>query len=94
MGYFFVYILKCNDDSYYVGHTDNLEKRVSEHNNILYKGYTSSRLPVELVFSHIFESREEAFIIERKIKKWTRTKKEALIKGDFKSLKLNAKKKF
>jgi predicted GIY-YIG superfamily endonuclease len=92
--HFFVYILKCKDSSYYVGHTDNLEKRLFEHNNMTYLGYTASRLPVDLVFKQMFESREAAFMAERKIKKWTRLKKEALIKGDFQSLQRCSKKQF
>ena len=82
MNYFYVYILKCSDGSYYVGHTDNLEIRISEHNLKKYSGYTSSRLPVELMFHQEFYSRDEAFNAERKIKGWRRSKKEALIKKE------------
>lgn len=46
---FFVYILKCNDNSYYVGHTENIEKRISERQQGLGSGYTSSRLAVHAV---------------------------------------------
>lgn len=92
--YFFVYILKCSDDSYYTGHTDNLEKRLSEHQIGTYKGYTSSRLPVELVFIQKFNSRYEALAAERKIKNWSRNKKEALINQDWEALSLFSKKKF
>jgi predicted GIY-YIG superfamily endonuclease len=81
MNCFFVYILKCHDNSYYIGHTDNLEKRLSEHNNKQYSGYTSSRTPVKLVFYQNFELRDFAFIAERKIKGWNRKKKELLING-------------
>ena len=91
---FFVYILKCNDGSYYVGHTDDIEKRISEHKNRTYQNYTALRLPIELVFSQIFETRDEAFIVERKIKDWSRKKKEALIRGNYDLLALYAKKKF
>jgi predicted GIY-YIG superfamily endonuclease len=76
---FYLYILKCADDSYYIGHTDNLEKRVAEHNDKKYYGYTCTRLPITLAYSEHFQTREEAFIAERKIKKWTRKKKEVLI---------------
>ena len=91
---FIVYILKCNDGSYYVGHTENIEQRISGHKAKTYGGYTATRLPVEVVFVELFETRELAFEVERKIKKWTRKKKEALIKGDFDKIKLLAKKKF
>ncbi len=94
MEYFYVYILKCADDSYYIGHTDDLEKRIAEHKSGLLAGYTASRLPVKLVFSAQFNSRDDAFSVEHQIKKWSRIKKEALIKGDFKLLTKYAKKKF
>ena len=71
---FWVYILKCADGSYYTGHTDNLEKRVGEHRSGALGGYTSTRLPVELVFSQDFSSREEALTSERQIKGWSRKK--------------------
>jgi len=66
MLYFYVYMLKCRDNSYYVGHTDNLEKRLSEHKLKKYEGYTSARLPVELVFAQTLHSRHEALAAERK----------------------------
>ncbi len=49
-------------------------------------GYTSSRLPIKLVFSEEFPSREEALVSEKRIKGWSRKKKEALIKGDWKKI--------
>lgn len=78
-----VYILKCSDGSYYIGSTTDLERRVWEHQNGFYKGYTSSRLPVELVWSNDFSTEHDAFLFERQIKGWTRAKKEALIRGDW-----------
>ena len=57
-----------------------------EHRNKKYKGYTSYRLPVKLVYSQEFNNYNEAFQFERKIKTWSRAKKEALIKGDFTKL--------
>jgi predicted GIY-YIG superfamily endonuclease len=56
---FYVYMLRCSDGSYYVGHTDNIEKRISEHNIGKYEGYTSSRLPVIPVYTQDFATREE-----------------------------------
>ena len=77
---FFIYMLRCSDSSYYIGHTDNIEKRISEHKQGTYPCcYTKSRLPVEVVFVQGFSSRHEAFIAERQMKKWSRAKKEALI---------------
>ena len=86
MEYFFVYILKCSDGSYYTGHTDNLEKRISEHQIGKYAGYTSSRLPVQVVFAQFFASRIGAIAAELRIKKWSRKKKEALIQKNWKRL--------
>ena len=80
------YILKCSDKSYYCGCTSNLENRLNEHQNGKYKGYTSKRLPVELVFSQEFSDINDAIIAERRIKKWSRKKKEALIEGNFELL--------
>ena len=94
MNDFYVYILKCNDDSYYVGHTDNIEKRISDHSVNQYDCYTSKRLPIEAVFVQSFATRDEAFNAERQIKKWNRQKKEALIEENFTKLSLLAKKNF
>jgi predicted GIY-YIG superfamily endonuclease len=80
---FWVYILRCADDSYYTGHTDNLEKRIGEHQAGLCGGYTVSRLPLELVFSQDFITREEALSAEQQIKGWSRNKKEAMMRGDW-----------
>lgn len=80
---FWVYILRCNDNSYYTGHTENLEKRISEHAAGEVKGYTSSRFPVKLVFFEEFPTRYEALAAERRIKGWSRKKKEAMMRGDW-----------
>ena len=94
MNDFYVYILKCNDGFYYTGHTDNIEQRMSEHHLNQFKCYTSSRLPVKILFMQIFGTRDEAFNAERQIKKWSRQKKEALIAGDWQKISFLAKKKF
>ena len=85
---FFVYMLRCNDESYYVGHTDDLEKRIAEHNEGKMSGYTKTRLPVNVVYSQDFCARDEALIAERQIKGWSRKKKEALIKNDWNMIKI------
>ena len=79
MKYFFVYILKCNDHSYYIGQTDNMEKRLNDHLEGKIDSYTSSRLPIKLVWIQSFNSRYEALSAERKLKGWNRVKKETLI---------------
>lgn len=81
---FWVYILKCSDSSYYTGHTESRENRLFQHQNGLVPGcYTYSRRPVELVYLSDFPTREEALTMERRIKGWSRKKKEALIRGDW-----------
>ena len=84
---YFVYILKCSDDSYYTGVTNNLEKRINEHQSGIIKGYTSKKLPVKLVFSERFNDITQAIKFEKQIKGWSRKKKEALINGNFDELK-------
>ena len=83
MKLFYVYILQCNDGSYYTGHTDDLEKRIAQHQSGELCGYTSTRRPVQLVFSAEFQSRDEAFARERQIKGWCQAKKGALINGEW-----------
>ncbi|MBI4212550.1 MAG: GIY-YIG nuclease family protein [Deltaproteobacteria bacterium] len=90
---FWVYILKCNDDSYYTGHTDDLEKRMFEHHSGAIEGYTKNRRPLRLIFCEQFSSREDAFQRERQIKGWSRLKKEALIKEDWELLSFLSRKK-
>jgi len=85
----FIYILKCSDNSYYVGHTNNLELRIKEHCSGV-EGYTSARLPEMLVYAKELETRDEAFWLERQIKGWSRRKKEALINNNVDQLKLFA----
>ncbi|MDO9369506.1 MAG: GIY-YIG nuclease family protein [Sphingopyxis sp.] len=80
---FWTYILLCADGLYYTGHTDDLERRLGQHQSGSIDGFTSSRLPVRLMWSQDFPSRYEALDAEMRIKKWSRAKKEALIRGDW-----------
>ncbi|MFA5982527.1 MAG: GIY-YIG nuclease family protein [Methylococcaceae bacterium] len=80
---FWVYILRCADDSYYTGHTDNLELRIAQHQSGEYLGYTSTRHPLQFLWSQEFDSREAALSAERQIKGWSRKKKEAMMLGDW-----------
>jgi predicted GIY-YIG superfamily endonuclease len=80
---FWVYMLRCADQSYYTGHTEHLEKRLAEHQAGQVEGYTATRRPVTLVFSEALSTREEALACERRIKGWSRLKKEAMIRGDW-----------
>ena len=86
-----LYILKCSDDSYYTGTTRDLEKRLSEHQSGMPGSYTFDKRPVEIVFSEEFSSWPEAVAREIQVKKWSRQKKEALIKSDWEALKGLAK---
>ena len=94
MEFFYLYILQCSNTSYYVGHTDSIEKRLAEHKAGLGGLYTSLLLPVDLIFLQSFPTRDEAFAAERKIKNWSRKKKDALINSDWNELKKLSKKNF
>ena len=83
---FHVYILRCSDGSYYTGHTDKLESRLSAHQQGTIHGYTQKRRPVRLVFAEELPTRQDAIARERQIKGWSRAKKEALIAGDWDKL--------
>ena len=79
-----LYILRCSDGSYYVGTTHGpLESTVAQHNAGAFQGYTAFRRPVVLIFSQRFDRITDAIENERKLKKWSRAKKEAFIRGDF-----------
>ena len=84
MKQYFVYILKCSDQSYYTGVTNNLENRFSEHSNGLNKkAYTYNRRPLQLVYYNDFKDINQAITFEKQVKGWKRNKKEALITGDW-----------
>ena len=89
----FVYILRCADGSYYVGSAtgDDLTLRIAQHNSGYYGGYTSTRRPVQLVWSDHFDRITDAIATERQLKGWSRAKKDALIRGDWTSVQRFAK---
>ncbi len=73
---YFVYILECSDKSLYVGCTNNLEKRLAQHNGSKSGAhYTKIRRPVILKYKETYETLNEALLREIEIKKWERTKK-------------------
>jgi putative endonuclease len=77
---YYVYILKCSDSSYYTGITNGLERRFMEHEEGIYaECYTFSRRPLEIVFCQIYADVLQAIAMEKRIKKWSRRKKEAII---------------
>ena len=87
-----VYMLRCADGRYYVGSTrKGLDQRLSEHNNATFDAWTSKRLPVVIVWAEHFGNITDAIAVERQLKGWSRAKKEALIRGDFDSVRALAK---
>jgi putative endonuclease len=81
-----VYILRCSDDSYYVGSTVDLDRRVWEHREGLGAAYTRRRRPLMLVWTADFDRVDEAFAFEKRVQGWSRAKREALIEGRFQDL--------
>ena len=81
MAYYF-YVLRCADDSLYCGITTDLKKRLQEHNSINSKGakYTRAKRPVFLIYAEKYKDRSTATKRESEVKKWPKTKKEALVK--------------
>lgn len=76
----FVYILECADNTLYVGCTNNLEKRLRQHNDSKSGAqYTKIRRPVTLIYSETFPTLREALQREAEIKSWRREKKLDLI---------------
>ncbi|PNQ01319.1 GIY-YIG nuclease family protein [Sphingobium sp. SA916] len=81
---FWTYMLHCADRSFYTGHTDNLQTRIAQHEAGAIPGHTQNRRPIKLVWSQEFGTRMEALEAERQIKGWSRAKKLALIREDWK----------
>lgn len=82
-----VYILRCSDGSYYTGVTNDVDVRVGQHqhgNNP--RAYTYNRRPVELVYATYFTEVHQAIDFEKRVKKWGKKKKKALIRGAYDSL--------
>ena len=92
---YFVYILKCSDFTYYVGVTNNVHRRIQEHQSGEIKtAYTYNRRPLELVYYTSFSNIDKAIEFEKQIKKWSKKKKEALINEEYELLPNLSKKKF
>ncbi|MGB9429969.1 MAG: GIY-YIG nuclease family protein [Gammaproteobacteria bacterium] len=83
---FTLYILKCADGTFYIGHTDNLDRRLQQHEQGKTDAYTASRRPLKLVHAEEFESRIEALTMERKLKGWSRAKKQAYMTGNWQTV--------
>jgi putative endonuclease len=83
----FLYILQCADGRFYIGTTRTaLEIRIAQHNSGTFGGYTASRRPVTLAYSQWFDRITDAVENERKLKRWSRAKKEAFVRGDYATL--------
>lgn len=88
MKQYFVYILRCSDQSYYTGITNNIEVRFIQHQSgIFTESYTHKRRPVELVFFCEFNDVLQAIAFEKQVKGWSRKKKEAIINDNWVKLK-------
>ena len=87
MKQYFVYILLCSDNSYYTGVTNDLDRRLAEHQSgIDHKAYTYSRKPLKLVFHERFNDVNQAIAFEKQVKGWKRSKKEAIINSNWELL--------
>jgi len=90
-----VYILRCSDDTYYTGITNDIDRRLAEHmEGDSPKSYTFRRRPVEVVFYQDFEDVTTAIDAEKQLKKWSVAKKEALINEQYDLLPGLSRKKF
>ncbi len=76
------YLLECGDGSFYVGSTRNLQRRLFEHESGIGANRTRVRLPVKLVWHAEFPTIQEAFAFEKRVRKWGRAKRLALIRGE------------
>ena len=91
---YYVYIVECNDKSYYTGVTNDIERRFWEHNNDEKKtAYTYNKRPVVLRYCQSFQYIQNAIAWEKQLKGWSRKKKEALFRDDWNEIKLLAKSK-
>lgn len=88
------YLLLCADGSYYAGCTTNLDRRLAQHEAGSHDGYTSTRRPLKTVWVGEFQTVLDAIDMERRIKRWSRLKKEALIRKDFDALTVLSKRGF
>ena len=84
---YYIYILQCRDNSFYIGITNNLEKRIYEHQEGFdVNCYTYTRRPLKYFYSECFNDVHEALLREKQIKGWSRKKKKALINENWNKL--------
>ena len=77
----YVYVIECDDETYYTGYTTDVQRRVEEHNNGNGAKYTRGRTPVELVYTEQYNTRSAAMSREYEIKQLSRTEKERLVQN-------------
>ena len=77
----FMYILECSDRSLYVGSTWDLDRRLSQHFEGEGAEYTRKRLPVRLIYSEYCSRIADAFLREKQVQRWSRSKRLALVNG-------------
>jgi predicted GIY-YIG superfamily endonuclease len=82
----FMYILECADGSYYTGSTNDIDRRLTEHQAGEGANYTKKRLPVKLLYLEEYDRLDDAFYREKQVQGWSRKKKEALISGQLDDL--------
>ena len=82
----YVYLLRCADESLYVGETSNLQTREQDHNDGRGGSYTTRRRPVRIIYAERHKSKQEALKRERQIKRWSLRKKELLVSVDVAAL--------
>ena len=81
-----MYILKCGNDKFYTGSTNDLDRRLIEHQTGEGANYTRKNQPVELVYFEEFDRIDKAFYREKQVQNWSHAKKQALIDGDLEGL--------
>ncbi|MFI5127856.1 MAG: GIY-YIG nuclease family protein [Candidatus Acidiferrales bacterium] len=77
----YCYILRCTDDSFYVGVAEDPQRRCAEHNSGKGADWTARRLPVEIVWTEAHDSLSSARTRENQLKRWSHAKKAALVQG-------------
>ena len=86
---YWTYMLLCRDGSYYIGVTSELETRLAKHAlGIDERAYTFRRRPVKLVHAEMFYTPDEAIHAEKRLKGWSRAKKDALVRGDWAAIRV------
>jgi len=81
---FYLYLIECNDNTYYIGVTNDLSRRLIEHQDGLsLNSYTHNRRPIKLKYYLEFDKMSEAIFYEKRLKKWSKAKKEAFFKREW-----------